>query len=422
VKVIAYNRRVQRYLIRQLSSPAFGWDKVNDPRKRRGRRWKLKELLNALLLGLVSGCPTLRDVEGLSEDMGMFGRKYVSRRASDTTLWDLIQLLKTEELREQLIDQVKNSWRAKMLRPVGIPCGVVSIDGKGLGKLEHDADGTAQKTHNGEDEEYFLSRSLRAVLVSAEGRPCLDQMSIGAKTNEMGDFKKFFTRILESYGDNNDLFEIITTDAGMTSLANADHIHAAMKAYVMALKKTQPELRAEAERLLGKLRKPEAETPWERYQGKWVRRLLFRTDEIADYHNWTHLRQAWRVVQETQDDDDKVEREERYFLTSVHKGRFTPEQILLLVRGHWRIENDHNWALDMQWKEDSVPYCSKGKAIEVICYFRLMAYNLAQQARRATLTKKLPDGTRSSPPAWRRVFEWIKQAWQLTIESPLALS
>ena len=422
MKVIGCNRRVQRYLIRQLSSPAFGWGKVVDPRKRRGRRWKLRQLLNALLLGLVSGCPTLRDVEGLSEDMGSFGRGYVPRRVSDTTLWDLIQVLKAEELREQLIEQVKSSWRAKMLRPVGLPCGVVSIDGKGLGKLEHDAQGTAQKTHSAKGEEYFLSRSLRAVLTSAEGRPCLDQMSIGAKTNEMGDFKKFFARMLESYGANNDMFEIVTTDAGMTSLANADYVHAAMKAYVMGLKGPQPELFAEAKRLLGSLRKPDAETPWERYQGKWIRRLLFCTKEIAGYHNWTHLRQAWRVVQETCDDDDKTQREERYFLTNVHEGRLTPEQILIVIRGHWRIENDHNWSLDMQWNEDSAPYCSKGKAIEVVSYFRLMAYNLVQQARRATLTKKLPDGTRSTPPAWRRVFEWIKQAWLLPIETTCALS
>ena len=32
----------------------------------------------------------------------------------------------------------------------------------------------------------------------------------------------FYERLLKSYGDNNDLFEIVDVDAGMTSRANAD--------------------------------------------------------------------------------------------------------------------------------------------------------------------------------------------------------
>jgi len=34
--------------------------------------------------------------------------------------------------------QVRAAWRSKSLTPVGLPCGVVAIDGKGLGALEHD--------------------------------------------------------------------------------------------------------------------------------------------------------------------------------------------------------------------------------------------------------------------------------------------
>ena len=419
MKVIPSNRRVQKYLIRRLRRECFRWGKITDPRSRRGRRWKrVRELLDALLLGMVSGCLTLRDVEALTEDMGSFGRKYVGRRAPDTTLWDLIKRLAPAELREQLVEQVKATWRSKGLKPVGLPCGVLTFDGKGLGALEHDAEGTALKTHNGQGYEYFLSRYLRAVLSSAEARPCVDQMAIGPKTNEMGDFKTFFQQIIESYGDKNALFEIITTDAGMTSLSNADYVHAAFKAYVMALKGPQPELFAEAERMLGKLRKPECETQWERHQGKLVRRLLFRTEEMAGYNGWSHLRQVWRVVQETMGDKG-VEREERYFVTSVPWGRLSAKQILLVVRGHWRIENDCFWSLDTQWKEDSVPWCSQGKAIEVVSWFRLMGYNLVQQARRCTLRQRLPDGSRQEPPPWRRVFEWIKQAWQLPLEIPV---
>ena len=116
------------------------------------------------------------------------------------------------------------------------------------------------------------------------------------------------------------------------------------------------------------------------------------------------------------DKEGKVEREERYFVANVPWGRLSAEQCLLVVRGHWRIENDCFWSLDMNWKEDSVPGCSKGRATEVMSWLRLMAYNLTQQARSKTLTRRLPSGKRGSPPACKRIFEWIKQAWQLSLE------
>ncbi len=71
--------------------------------------------------------------------------------------------------------------------------------------------------------------------------------------------------------------------------------------------------------------------------------------------------------------------------------------------------------LDLQWNEDSVPWFSGGIAIEVLSWFRLMAYNLLQLARRRHLRKKLPDGSLENPPQWDRLFEWVKQAWVLPV-------
>lgn len=418
MKVISASRRVERFLARQLRAPAYGWSEVSDPRCEQGRRWGLGELLNAVLMGFVSGCRTLRRMEALTEDLGASGRRYVSRRVPDTTAWDLIGCLKPKELRLQHVTQVKALWRAKKLIPVGLPCGIAAIDGKGLGALEHDAEGTAQKTHSQDGSEYYLARHLRVVLVSAESKPCLDQMPIKAKTNEMGDFARFFRRLMRDYGKNNDLFEGVTVDAGLASKANADLIHRYNKAYIMALKGTQPELLAEAQRLLSRRIKPDAETDWERHKGRRIQRRFFRTDEIAGYHDWHHLRQAWRVEQITESKDGHIEKEERYFVTSFPQGRLTPSQCLLVVRLHWGIENDCFWTLDTQWNEDSVPWCSQGRAVEVLSWFRLMAYNLVQLLRRRTLRRKLPDGSREPPPAWSRVFAWIHQAWLLSEEIP----
>jgi hypothetical protein len=421
MKLQSQDRRVQRFIARHKKSPAYQWDDVQDPRARRGRRWPFEQLLDAAFLGMVAGCATLRDVEAQTDEMGQAGRAYVARRVPDTTLYELLGRLGIEELRKKLRQQVRSLYRAKSLEPEALPCGVVSIDGKGIGTLEHDAEATAQKAHHEDGSPYWLVRALRAVLTSSEARPCIDQMPVAAKTNEMGDFPAFFDGLEQAYGRLN-LFEIVTVDAGMTSKKNAEHIHGAHRAYVMALKETQPELLREAERLLRPRTQapPAAETPWEKAQGKQVRRRLYRTTEIAGYHEWTHLQQAWLVVQETLSADGTIAIEDRFFLTSVRPGRLSAAQILLVVRGHWRIENDCFWSLDTQWGEDDRPWRSTGRAVEVVSFFRLMAYNLLQLARQRHLRPRRAGGRPADPPPWRRMFEWTRQALRLALDPPLA--
>lgn len=205
---------------------------------------------------------------------------------------------------------------------------------------------------------------------------------------------------------------------------HADLIHTADKAYVLALKYTQPELHAEAERLLRpKTRNaPDAETPWEKVKGRKIQRRLYRTSEIAGYHGWSHLQQAWLVVQETQHPDGKFEIEERFFLTSLRPGRLTAAQCLRVVRGHWGIENDCFWSIDMQWREDCLPWCSRGRGVEALGLLRLMAYNLLQLARKRHLRERRRDGQVADPPAWRRIFEWVRQAFRLPALLPPAVA
>lgn len=430
----ASDRRVQKILDRHLKSPAWQWQDISDPRGKRGQRRDLKELLNTLFVGMLANCASLRDVELLSAEMGAMGRQYVSQRVPDTTIWDLLsgqrrqrnkksaapgQMVKrplvAKEFRQQLRRQVRALWRSKCLEPQQLPCGVVSVDGKGLGALEHDADGTAQKGHRNDGSPYWLARVLRAALVSAPSAPLLDQLPIGAKTNEMGMFIEFFDALCKAYDP---LFEIVTTDAGMTSKANAEHVHMANKGYVMALKDNQPELMVQAKRLSRALlrRLPCIETS-ERYRGKTVRRRLYRSAEIAGYHGWQHLRQLWLVEQVTDDDNGGQLKEQRFFLTNLHTGRLSSAQILTLIRSHWRIEDDCFWSLDVQWKEDDLPWCTVGPAVEILGLMRMMAYNLVQLARTRSLRPRGLNAKSWPVPAWRSVFRWIQQALRLELEA-----
>jgi hypothetical protein len=299
---------------------------------------------------------------------------------------------------------------------------VLTFDGKGIGALDHDVDGSAQKAHRSHDgSPYWLPRVLRAVLTSSPVRPCLDQMTVPAETNEMGAFSDFFSAVLAVYDA---LFEILTLDAGFAALELAGRVVAANKSYVIGLKDNQPELVREAKRLLEPLARsssPEAQTPWERSKGKEVRRSLYRSsDEIAGWNGWDHLRQVWLVRQETRDADGGIAVEDRYFLTSVRKGRLTPSQILLVVRGHWGIENDCFGTLDLQWHEDDRPFCTRGHAVEVLGLLRLLAYNLLRVLRMRHLRERDADGTPRPPHPWRQLFGWVRDALRLPPALPAA--
>ena len=161
-------------------------------------------------------------------------------------------------------------------------------------------------------------------------------------------------------------------------------------------------------------REPAAEVI-ERERGMQYRRKFYRTTEIAGWHGWRHLKQAWMVVKQVRSSEGDRWRtvELRYFLTNLRPGRLTAQQSLQVVRNHWGIENDCFWSLDAQWREDDLPWSRAGRAAESIAVLRLMAYNLMQLLRKKHLRLRLDSGERAEPPAWRSVFEWAGQALRL---------
>ena len=90
MKIQSKDQRVQKFLDRHLKSKPFRWEDLTDPRARRGQRWRLAELLDGALTGMLAGCSSLREVEALTEELGPVGRQYVPRRLPDTTLWDFL--------------------------------------------------------------------------------------------------------------------------------------------------------------------------------------------------------------------------------------------------------------------------------------------------------------------------------------------
>lgn len=390
------------FLRRMLRKPAWSFKRfVSDRRGRQGRRWRFEILLKSLLAGYLSNRSSLRAVERLTE----MSR---GRRIPDTTLYDFVSHFGAAEvagLRRQLQAQVRSDWRSKSLVPVGVPCGVVAIDNKTVWSgSEALAPAEAQVVHPPDQPAYAQLRMVRSVLISAASKPAIDQVVIRSDTNECGMFAEVLAQLEAAYGS---LVEVYSGDAAFCSEANARLVAKVGKGYIFGLKGNRRELWREATRVLGGVTTAVVSTPWEKYQGTRVRYHLYRTTELEGYLDWEHLKQVWRIEKERVKQNGQVERENRYYVTNLHVGRFKPEQILQVVRAHWGIENNCNWTMDVVWDEDTKVWCGRGAAIQALSLLRLMAYNLVALWRCRYLRRR--EAQQQEKRSWQEFFDLVLQ-------------
>jgi len=227
-------------------------------------------------------------------------------------------------------------------------------------------------------------------------------------TGETTNLAPFIAWLREQYGE---LTTNFTLDADLWSKAIFLAMDVSGFGVFAGLKGNKPELSDEAKRVLRTVRAkqaPCAVTDWEPRGKGMIRRELWRTTQLDGWNGWTHLRQVIVVKQTTRDRDGKDKVELRYFVTNATTGMLSPRQLLRLVRLHWCIENDCNWAFDMQFGEDDGRWCTQNKAALVLGVLRMIAYNMLQWLRKAHVQVRAASGA-SCPRPWRSVFELVRR-------------
>jgi hypothetical protein len=352
----------------------------------------------------MAGGRSVAEVEDLTQQMSPAMRRklHIGRRLPDTTLRTALMKLSVDEARKLLRRLCRAANRRKALSPVGLPFGVVSVDGKHVATDMGDGDKFAQDQKDGR----WVVRTLTCALVSCRTAVCLDAVPIPAARNEDSAFPEALDALLEHYG-RGDWFRVVSVDAGMTSLANARLITDAGLDYLMALKNNQPTLLDEAVRLLGHLPYSEALAMTDDWTGdEYVVRRLWLTDEIAGYHEWDHMKVALRIETERQDRNGNVlGREDRYLIASLGRKALTPEQWLRMVRAHWRVENDVHKTLDVVLREDERPWFRDPVGMLVAMVLRRVAYDILALYRSVTLR-----GDERDTLPWRRLLGWMRTA------------
>ena len=405
-------KTMQTYL--EQRHEALRFEGVADPRDRRGRRWKLGALLGCALTSLVLLSRSLRRAEQLSCDLvgsRLLRRLGIRRRVPDSTLGDALALVAPSELLAELHRQVRAEQRRKALGPERLPGGVIAIDGKVQAVLAAPANPYTCQRQGGQDgPARYLHRVLNATLISARAAVCIQQLPIAAWSNEMGSFRAFFEELLAAYG-RSDLFEVVTSDAGVISREHAGWLDGQGYGYVVALKDNNPALELEARGVLQDRAEYEpcdaADEGFELDSSRgWVKRELWTSREHAGWPGWEHLRQVWLVrVWRKRTKDAPVEHlEDRLYVTNLLPShRIRGKHILTLIRGHWRIENELHGTLDIELREDDDGWVRRGYGLINTGLLRVMAYNLLAIARAVHLRGK-------TLPAWRQLRDWLRDA------------
>ena len=357
--------------------------------------------------------PGLRSLEQEAEDFGDIVRALGSRSTKQPGRWALSNFLRTYntgQLRGVLRRFNKQEFRRKSLRPVALPFGMATFDGKlTRRKLTEKVNEDVQWVEPDEGESYGLYRTLRVALVSSRVPVVLDEMPVCGKTNETRIFHDLFCDTIAHYDAQ---IELVSGDAAFGNLPAATLVNNSGKAYLFGLKQNQPTLLEEAKRVLlpraQEQKAPDAQDgAWERdSRNRRIRRKLWVTQRMAEWLEWSHLRQVFLVRTERLHDDGSISVvDDRYFITNATSGWLTASRALTAIRLHWNIENRVFGTLDRKdlWAEDTTtgwPY--KDKALANVSLLRCLAFNVVSLFRGVHLRSEANRHMK-----WRRLIKWF---------------
>ena len=186
---------------------------------------------------------------------------------------------------------------------------------------------------------------------AARQRLVLGQVKVADKANEIVAIPKLLD-LLAIEG------AIVTLDAIGCQRAIAQQILDKKADYVLALKGNQGTLREDVELFAAEQRANGfKDAKISRHQtvdgdhGRIETRTYTAIHDVAwlqERHGWPRL-QGVIMVESTREIADKIERETRFYITSLV---WLASQLGPVIRSHWAIENSLHWVMDMIFRDD----------------------------------------------------------------------
>jgi hypothetical protein len=404
------------------------FERVPDPRYAKNVEHPLRALLAALVAGVVTMARSLRDVEQRCGQIGEKLRNWhgIDSRIADNTFGKLLPRLSLTALLARLHALIKAEHRRGGLEPTVLPMGVVAIDGKNVATLRwHDLcrvlksdpqTTTAEEMRKRLPKEYpnvqlcvpenglpyALARVHTVTLTSSKAAVCIHQRPIPGCTNEIGAMPELLRELHAAYGRAK-LFELITTDAGNTSLQINGHIVNSHLDYFSQIKSEHGEIHAEAVRALGSLKAREADSTYTDTQNGYVvtYRVWHQDLSARGWLSWTHARQLVRVERSAEHPTNREKTlGNRYYVCSRTPTNLVPAIALAISRAHWRCEDETHWTADAVLQEDRrrLSWSRHPAGVFVAAVIRAIGLNILAVARKLSRLRHTDE-----TPTWRQV-------------------
>jgi predicted transposase YbfD/YdcC len=328
---------------------------VPDPRVDRTKDHELTDILVIALCTILCGGESFYDMEEFGEvrlDWLKGFLKLENGPPSHDTFNRVFQALDADRWAEALA-----CWTQSVRRALGSE--VVALDGKGLRRA----------LNEGEDVRMIVSAW------ATESGLLLGQRKVRDKSNEITVVPELL-RTLELAGC------IVTADAMHCQKTTAREIIEADADYVLALKGNQGTAFAEIKSFLDnaverKGSRLQAKETVDKGHGRLETRRYWQTEDLgwfADRNQWEGL-QSVGMVESVREKNGQRSVERRYYLSSL---RTDVEKFARAVRGHWSIENQLHWVLDVVFAEDQ-SRARTANAAENLAALRRLAVGILRQ-------------------------------------------
>ncbi len=336
---------------------------IKDPRLDRTKLHKLIDIITITLCAVISGAETWDDIELFGNCKYDWFKSFLELPngiPSHDTFNRVFARLDPQQLEKCFVDWVKSISNL-------LPGEQIAIDGKTL--RNSSVDDSQQKA---------------IVMVSAWARESglvLAQKKVAKKSNEITAIPELL-KVLELSG------AIVTLDAMGCQTKIVNQIASQEADYLITLKKNQSGLYKRVDELFkvasikDKIKFESSKySVFESEHSRTEQRcyhVLNNISELIDLNQkWSNLDSVVRVEYLRQLKNGKTSLESRYFITSLSKNA---EELADYIRGHWGIENQLHWVLDVGFNEDN-SRIRKDNAPENLAIIRHIALNLIKKDR-----------------------------------------
>jgi predicted transposase YbfD/YdcC len=294
--------------------------------------YPLNEVLLLCLLAVLAGAETFVDIARFGQKKIELLRRFLPFRdgtPSHDHLGDIFATLDATEFQRRFV-----AWVAKL---TGVSADVIAIDGKTSRGSSHKKGGKA---------------AIHMVSAfAARQRLVLGQVKVADKSNEIIAIPALLDMLAIEGA-------VVTIDAMGCQRDVAQKIIDKKADYILALKGNQGTLREDVELFAAEQKANGfSDTKITRHEtvdgdhGRIETRTYTVIHDVAwlqERHQWPGL-QGIVMVESQREIDDKIEREMRFYITSL---LCIAAQLGPAIRGHWMVENGLHWVMDMNFRDD----------------------------------------------------------------------